>query len=244
MRKALLLTPVILSAVIGACSSSSTPSTPAVACGPDNVATTAWDVAAINAYEASFYYATFDPIPVGPFVAVASLTPEQAPAADAGAGDAGAPTATSDASAVAAAVGKYFPNSCASATASGNVVTFTLNDCSGPLGLTGATGTVTATLTTATNGVHAELSGSNIAVNGGTIDLSTSGTATAATDGQKTLTANTQSSGTGPDGNSATHMGMYTLVWPTGTGCATINGSFSGIGSGTYGGTTSRSPTS
>ena len=34
------------------------------------------------------------------------------------------------------------------------------------------------------------------------------------------------------------HSGMYTLVWPTGTGCATINGTLTG--SGTSAGTTTQ----
>ena len=45
------------------------------------------------------------------------------------------------------------------------------------------------------------------------------------------------SSGTGPDGNNFSHMGTYTVVWPTGNNCATINAMLSGIGSGSFGGT-------
>jgi hypothetical protein len=70
--------------------------------------------------------------------------------------------------------------------------------------------------------------------------LTSAGTLTAAANGQKTLSVNTQTSGTGPEGNSITHTGMYTLVWPTGTGCATINGTLSGIGSGTFAGTSTQ----
>ncbi len=224
--------------VLGAMAAASCSSTSAAPgpCGPDNVAKTNADVvAAINA-EAAWYYASLDPIVLGdPIVA-------DAPAAanlDAGisSADAGVSAASSAAaSAVAAAAGNYFPDSCATVTASGNVVTFTLDLCSGPLGLVASSGIFTATLTVVGSSVHAQLAGTNIMANTGTVTLSTSGTFTV-TNGQKTLQANSQSTGTGPNGNSVNHMGMYNLVWPTGTGCASINGSFSGVGSGSFSGT-------
>jgi hypothetical protein len=153
------------------------------------------------------------------------------PATTAGASSAAAATA------VAASVGKYFPNGCATATATGNVVTFHLNNCSGPLGLVASTGTVTATITVVSSAVMVQLAGNNIAANGATINLATSGTLTASASGQKTLQSNTHSNGTGPFGNNIAHTGMYTLVWPTGAGCATLNGTLSGIGSGAFVGT-------
>jgi hypothetical protein len=205
-------------ALLGACSTSTTAS-PVVACGPDNVATTNWDVVAVNDYEASWYYASVDAIPVAFY--------------DGGLLDAGAaaPSSTAAASAVAAAVGTYFPNGCATASASGNVVTFMLHNCTGPLDLIAATGTVTATLTLGVGMVGVQLAGNNISANGATINLSTSGTLIAS-NGQKTLTSNTSTTGTGPNGNSASHSGMYMIVWTPGSGCATINGTLNGAGSG------------
>jgi hypothetical protein len=158
------------------------------------------------------------------------------PIVDAGAG---APS-TAAASAVAASVDRYFPNGCATATASGNVVTFKLNDCTGPLGLLATSGTVTATLNVVGNSVHVQLSGSNVSANGATLNLATTGILTATASGQKTLQANSQTSGTGPGGNNIMRTGMYTLVWPTGTGCATLNGTLSGIGAGVYAGTSTQ----
>jgi hypothetical protein len=278
------MAPVAGSVVIAACTSTTT-SSPVVVCGPDNVATTNWDVVATTNYEAAWYYASLDAIPVGFYsVASADVTPDQYPApppisttppgagptpapppitppaatppapaptvtipiVDAGVAvpplDAGAaPAVASSAAAattVAASVGRYFPNGCATATATGNVVTFHLNNCSGPLGLLASTGTVTATITIVSSAVQIQLAGNNIAANGATINLATSGTLTATASGQKTLQANTHSNGTGPDGNAIAHSGMYTLVWPTGVGCATLNGTLTGVGSGAFGGTT------
>ena len=101
----------------------------------------------------------------------------------------------------------------------------------------GTTGIVTATLNVVSNSVQIQLAGNGISANGATLNLATSGTLTATASGQKTLQASSQTSGTGPGGNNVMHTGMYTLVWPTGTGCATINGTLSGIGSGIYAGT-------
>jgi hypothetical protein len=217
MRKfAVLLAPVLGSAAFAACTSNT--SSPVVACGPDAVAVTNWDVVAVTNYEAAWYYASLDAIPVGLFTS----------------------TGAAVAGAVAAAEGRYFQNGCATATASGNVVTFVLHNCSGPLGLVNSSGTVTATLTPVNNTVQIQLAGNNVSANGATVNLATSGTLTVAANGQKLLQATSQSTGTGPLGNSATHMGTYTLVWPTGTGCATLNGTMSGFLSGTFAGTTSQ----
>ena len=259
-KTSLLLAPVLGSVALVACTS--TTSSPVVACGPDNVAVVNAEIVAVTNYEAAWYYGALDPVPLG-FYTVADVTvPEQSypipatpvpvpvpvPVAPVDAGGVLAPvveagvvaTASSAAaaSAVAASVGHYFPNGCATASASGNVVTFKLNDCTGPLGLVGSTGTVTATLNVVSNSVQVQLSGNDISANGATVNLSTSGTLTATASGQKTLQANSQTSGTGPDGNNIMHSGMYTLVWPTGTGCATINGTLTG--SGTSAGTTTQ----
>ena len=189
--------------------------------------------------------ATPVPVPVPTPVPVPVPTPVPVAPVDAGvlaplveAGVVASASSAAAASAVAASVGHYFPNGCATASASGNVVTFKLNDCTGPLGLVGSSGTVTATLNVVGNSVQVQLAGNNISANGATVNLSTSGTLTATASGQKTLQANSQTGGTGPGGNDIMHSGMYTLVWPTGTGCATINGTLTG--SGTSSGTTTQ----
>jgi hypothetical protein len=207
-----------LPGVIAVASCSNFSSAPVEVCGPDNVATTSWDVIAATNYEAAWYYASLDPIGLGALVVAEAPVGTDPDAASTGA-----------ASTVAAGVDRYFPNGCATATASGNVVTFTLNNCSGPLGLVASSGTFAATLNVVGTSVQTQLTGSNVRANGATVNLSTSGTFSVV-NGRKTLQANSQSTGTGAYGNTLMHMGMYTLVWPTGTGCATINGSFSGLG--------------
>ena len=71
-----LLAPVLGSLVLGACTS--TTSSPVVACGPDNVATTNWDVTATINYEAAWYYASVDPISLSYYtVSVATTSDAQ-----------------------------------------------------------------------------------------------------------------------------------------------------------------------
>jgi hypothetical protein len=233
---AILLAPSIGLAFLGACTSTTTAS-PVVACGPDNVATTDWDVVATTDYEAAWYFAALEPVPVTVFTVAAAptSTDPDASVVDAVIVD----PSVAAASAVAAAVGNNFPNSCATASASGNVVTFHLTNCSGPLGLLASSGTITATLNVVGNAIQVQLAGSNITANGATINLSSSGTLTAA-NGQKTLQASSHSSGTGPYGNAVSHAGTYTVVWPTGDGCATINAALSGVGTGSFSGTTTQ----
>ena len=175
----IVLAPVLGSLAIAACTS--TTSSPVVACGPDNVATTNWDVVVTTEYEAAWYYASLDPIPLGYYAASVTVAAgsDSTTAPDASGADAVVvATGESAASAVASSVANYFPNGCATASASGNVVTFALNNCTGPFGLVAATGTVAATLTVANNAVQIQLAGNKIAANGATINLATSGTLT------------------------------------------------------------------
>jgi hypothetical protein len=207
-------------ALMGACSNTTT-ATPVVACGPDDVAVTNLDLVLVTDYEAGLYYAVVDPVPAILF------DPPSAGLLDA----ATAAASNAAASAVAAAVGKYFPNGCASASASGNVVTFKLDACNGPLDLARVTGTVTAVLEVRGNTVAVELAGNKISANGATIFLTTSATLTGS-NGQRTLVVNSQTTGTGPNGSNAAHTGMYMVAWATGSGCATIDGTLGGGGSG------------
>lgn len=219
MRIVAILAPVAAAvALLGACTS--TIPSAVVACGPDGVATTDSDVVLVTNYEAALFYASADAIPV------AFYDPSGASDPDAGGGGS---TSAAAARAVAASAGNYFPSTCAAASASGNVVTFVLDNCTGPLGLFASTGTVTATLNVQSSSVGVQLLGNNISVNGATINLSSVGTLTASS-GMNILTAYPHTTGTGPNGNDAAHTGMYTIVWSPGTGCATINGTLSGSG--------------
>jgi hypothetical protein len=207
-----------LLAIASIVGSASCDSDPPSGCGPGDVATAASDVVALTNDEAAFYFACADPIAAslfGPSVAPAAVAPAQA----------------SVAAQIASASAANFPGGCATVTADQNFVTFVMDDCSGPLGLAHATGTVTAKLLVmAGGGVLVQLTGDNVAANGGTFTLNTSGSVMLSADGSRTVRATSMSNGTGASGSSLDHSGIFSLVWAPTSGCGTINANFSGVG--------------
>ena len=227
-RHLLALLPVGLGLGLALASCVSGTVAPVVSCGPDSIATTTYDVATVTNVEASFYWAAADPIATGFYTFQLMRDTPQATSQSANA-----------ASAAAAAVDNYYSSGCATATANQNVVTYTLDNCAGPLALISTSGTFTATFIASGNGsVQIALAGSDVDADGGILKVQTSAMVTIDASGQKTLTASSQTTGTGTDGNSIDHTGSYTLVWPTGTGCGTLNAMLSGLGTGIYAGTT------
>lgn len=145
-------------------------------------------------------------------------------------------TSDDEAATMAAASAKtwYQPSTCATATAAANVVTYTLNNCTGPWGLVHVSGTVVVTYTKQADGIHADANATGLSVNGATLNLnsqavySVSGTT-------KTLVVSTDGGGTGPRGNQISRHGSYTVSWDTSTMCGTLDGDWStGIGGATW----------
>jgi hypothetical protein len=126
------------------------------------------------------------------------------------------------------------PAGCVTSTENQNVVTYTLSDCTGPYGIVHVTGSVIATYTVDSAGIHAALQTTNLHINGATmsldskVDYTVNGTA-------KSLSVNTDGSGTGAFGNTITRNGSYTLTWDDATACGTLNGAWStGLNSATW----------
>ena len=142
----------------------------------------------------------------------------------------GTETATSDDDAATAASASvkswYQPASCVVAAAVGNVVTYTLTDCSGPWGLLHVSGVATVTYTVQADGVHAAIMASALAVNGATLDFD-SQAVYSVSGGSKQLTVTSDGSGTGARGYGITRKGDYTASWNTSTECATLDGAWS-----------------
>jgi hypothetical protein len=121
----------------------------------------------------------------------------------------------------------FTPSGCARASASGNVITLQLNDCSGPFGLRNVSGTVTFTYAAANPGVGIAVAASGLQVGGGTLGINASGVLVGNGAG-RTLTINTNSGGSGPNGNSLARQGQYTLTWNAGDSCANVDGVVTG----------------
>jgi hypothetical protein len=128
--------------------------------------------------------------------------------------------------AVAGAHTWWQPSTCVTTSINLNVVTYTLNNCTGPWGLVHVTGTVVVTYSMASDGIHASASANGLLVNGGTLNLDAQATYSVSGTTKK-LTVSTSSTGTGPRGNSLSRQGNYTLTWNTATACGTVDGDWS-----------------
>lgn len=137
-----------------------------------------------------------------------------------------APTAeTAAAGAEARAGGRFQPAGCATVTRVANVVTYVLQNCTGPFGLVHVTGTATATFTDAGGGVRIDLEGTGMKVNRAIIDFHTTGVLTV-NGTERRLVVTTEGEGVGPRGNAFTRSGGYTLTRDTATDCLALDGSW------------------
>ena len=125
-----------------------------------------------------------------------------------------------------------FPAGCATATASGNVVTYQINNCTGPHGLVNLNGTLTATYSDRTaNGWTVRLTGD---VRANSAQLRPDATAVVTyTNGVRTANVSVRGSGTGRRGVQYTRSGMYTTTWDG--NCVSVNGAVSTTANGVTG---------
>ncbi len=207
---AVSLVPVVL--VAASCGGTTSIDVPAATATADEVAATD--------YESGLAWAAADTVPVGLLPADVVIT------TDAASGS------TIAAASAAAARNAFSPSGCVAATAGGNVATFVLSNCSGPLEVASASGTFTATFSPAASGLGVTISGNSVKINNATLDIETQGTFTSV-NGTNTFAANSTSSGTGPNGNSTARSGSYTIAWPVQSTCGTLNAGFNDSEAGT-----------
>ncbi len=132
-----------------------------------------------------------------------------------------------EATMVAAHAGVYFqPASCVTATAAGNVVTYVLDDCTGPHGRLHMSGTATATITVDAMGSYVvDVAGTGLMVNGATLDLAAHGVFSVSGT-TKQVVVTTMGQGVGPRGHVITRGGDYTISWSD-TQCRDFDGAWS-----------------
>lgn len=118
--------------------------------------------------------------------------------------------------------------SCLTAMTSGNVVTYTLKNCTGPYGLISLSGTLTATYTVQSAGaapsLKVDLSGTGLKVNGASLSVNSSAIITGPAN-SRTAVVTSNTSATSARNNSITHSGNYTAGWDG--ACVSLTGSFS-----------------
>jgi hypothetical protein len=124
------------------------------------------------------------------------------------------------------ATGMYQPSDCVTASRVDAVITYELDNCTGPFGLANVTGTITVTFSLVTEGIKAEAVATGLFVGGSTMDINATGIYSVANNKQ-TLVVDTTGDGTGPRGVSFVRNGSYTLSWDTYAGCATLDGTWS-----------------
>jgi hypothetical protein len=200
------------------------------ACGDDDTASTdtayvaGTTVAATN--DAAYAYATTDPL-VNPFYL----------ALQEGAGAASTSSSGPDQAATAAAnaAGHYFtPSSCVMATAKGSDVTYNLNSCSGPLGITDVSGMLSLSFSSASGvsdggiagadaGTSAEsasftLNSTGLTINGEGALISSHGSLKRIGTDQKQVTLSSMSEFT-HKGQKITNDSSSTISWTVGSQC-------------------------
>jgi hypothetical protein len=139
------------------------------------------------------------------------------------------PSTGSAAAVVAAALrpagGTFQPPTCFTETVEGNAVVDVLDDCTGPRGLVHVTGTLTTVHTTDAAGLHTNTTATALQIGKQTLDLDET-TTTSVADGTRTVTVASTSSGTTALGHATFHEAEYTVARGIGTGCSSLDGSW------------------
>lgn len=120
----------------------------------------------------------------------------------------------------------YQPSNCVTVSRVDAVLTYELEDCTGPFGLVAVTGIVTVTYSLVAEGIKAEAVANGLLVNGSTMDINATGIYSISGDTQ-TLAVETRGDGTGPRGVTFVRDGSYTLTWDDAAGCAGLDGDWS-----------------
>ncbi len=130
------------------------------------------------------------------------------------------------AAAAARAAAVYRPPRCVQATAAGTALTYDFTDCTGPVGMTHVSGTLTVTYgVTAAGGLTVHAASTGLRVDGGTFDLDSDAGYTATATGYS-LVVQSRSGGVGPRGVHISRAGEYTAAWEPGGQCLTLDGAW------------------
>jgi hypothetical protein len=118
------------------------------------------------------------------------------------------------------------PPGCLTSTVNGATVTYVATDCTGPYGLVHVTGTLSAVYSRTTTGaIQVVVTGTGVKVNGATVDINSTVKASQAGTVKKAEVVS-DSSGTGPRGNTITRNGAYTATYDPTAECMSIDGTW------------------
>jgi hypothetical protein len=114
----------------------------------------------------------------------------------------------------------FVPTSCATGASDGSTATLTLNDCDSVLGGRDITGIVTATFTAKGGGYAVHISTDDLQVGAGKLSIESDATGKRS-GSERSLTATSSISWTGPRGRTIERDGETTIAWTQGSGCIT-----------------------
>ncbi|PZR06579.1 MAG: hypothetical protein DI536_29920 [Archangium gephyra] len=116
------------------------------------------------------------------------------------------------------------PSSCLTTTTAGATTTYVFNNCTGRYGLVTMTGTVTATYSRPSSDVvRVLIESTGFKANDATLNLKATVDATQQGSVKRAEIAS-ETSGTGPRGNTVSREGDYTVTWDEATECITLDG--------------------
>ncbi|MGV3625971.1 MAG: hypothetical protein ACO1OB_34495 [Archangium sp.] len=116
------------------------------------------------------------------------------------------------------------PSGCLTTTTAGATTTYVFNNCTGKYGLVTMTGTVTATYSRPSSGVtRVVIESTGFKANASMLNLKTTVDATQQGSVKRAEIAS-ETTGTGPRGNTVSREGDYTVTWDEATECITLDG--------------------
>lgn len=127
---------------------------------------------------------------------------------------------TNATNAEAAAETWFQPSDCVTAIAEGSTITYNLDDCSGPYGLTGLNGQVVGTFSVSSGTLTYQVTSTDLEAGLGAITLQ----ATAELDTAGNMSVTTSGGGVGPNGTAITRAGMFDVSWDD--SCTTLDGNW------------------
>lgn len=115
---------------------------------------------------------------------------------------------------------------CVTSVVEGRVVTYSLDECTGPFGFVTMSGDLVSTYSLTTDGVRADIVGSDLAVNNGTASVEATVIRTAEGSTRR-LEIDTNWSGTTAKGDKTARVGDYVSTIDPDAGCVTLDGDWS-----------------
>jgi len=126
--------------------------------------------------------------------------------------------------AASAAETTFQPSGCVQVNTAGPTVTYQLDACSGPYGLTSVTGSIAVTYSVANSTLSVNIAGTGISINNAEMTLDAQATVTDPSNAPTTIEIQTAGGGTAANGSVVTRTGTYTVSYDEMAECLSLDG--------------------